>query len=135
MNPARLDISNPQIAAAWLGAFIDGEGTVQARLIGNRKAWVRNVQIANQDEALIRVAVRCCKVLGIDYGVYPRRTNGFSQAEILILCIMRRRSFEILYEQVPISSLKKRQALRTIIKSYRQDEPYRSPRKKGRSVL
>ena len=116
------------VAAAYLAAMIDGEGTV-ARFNGDRGRDARFVAISNTDHALIAAIEECCNTLGITYtvndespaGARSRKYNHWTP--IRQVRIYGQRNFRLLLAVVPIQAPGKQARLRRLVDSYVIPQP------------
>lgn len=119
--------ANDEQAAFYLGAMIDGEGSVIWRPETEKRASIdREVRISNTDEDILCAIREACDRLGISFGEYLQvGRDERHPKDCWTIRINGRVNFARIAEVVPIASSRKRAALERITSSYRFARPDR----------
>lgn len=108
-------------AAAWLAAFIDGEGCVYVKsyVRKGRTKWLRLMTVTNTELDLIEAAAEACDLLGITYtrGEGPPKGDPKHKYRYW-LEVQGQLGFRILRNSVPMRSTRKVEKLDQILATY-----------------
>ena len=108
-------------AAAYLAGIIDGEGTIGR--YGKDGIQSRRVSICGTESDIMSAVGEALTVLELPYSVsyaeYPPELGWASRIDIYIRG--GRKSFQRLYEVVPIQSARKKRLLEDLLQSYRPE--------------
>jgi hypothetical protein len=113
-------------AAAWLGGFVDGEGSVvlTTKSRDRRRAkrsyfWERYIEFSNTDPSLIEASRDALTVLGIRHAVYtPKRPKNPNWSQAWIVIIRGRQELQKFAELVPIQAGHKKAVLARALATY-----------------
>lgn len=111
--------SSKEEAATFLGAIIDGEGSVGFRSVKGTRGFARDVRITNTDHGLLDHCVEACRMLGIECSVYDRSSRSrLGTKPISDLVIVGRENLLRLREVVKLRSQVKEEKLDSLLSSY-----------------
>lgn len=119
---------NRELAAAYLGGLIDGEGCVYFRRQGT--SAVRAVTIVNTDKSIVHACQRAYDALGIYYTVgslncRARKDQGLKPG--WRIRVHAQRGFLSIYREIPIQSEAKQRKLKQVLKSFKRPKISRLP--------
>jgi hypothetical protein len=114
---------NDDEAAGYLGAIIDGEGTVTFRSVP--RGYDRRITIYNTEESIIDAATAALAQLGIAFRVYeinrtprPEHLIVSKTDSITHIVISRKENLELVLAKVPIKSDRKLNTLKSAVATY-----------------
>jgi hypothetical protein len=107
-------------ASAYLAGMIDGEGNVGA--YGKDPKRGRVIKITNCDTGLIDACAGCCDILSITYHVKQHHNSRVNQNPAWVILIYGRDNFGKA-ARLPLQSAKKREAIQSLAKTFRNPVP------------
>ena len=119
--------------AAYLAAFVDGEGHIGCHR--NKRGTARVISVCNTDPDLIAAVVQICKDLGFDPTTQfrePEKPGWLPKTTILIAT--NRTAYQQFSDLIPIASGRKQAALADILASYLTKEEIAEHKRNGFST-
>lgn len=112
----------PEQKAAYIAAFIDGEGTVSLRKRKGKNReehWFRAISFVNTEKKLFDTVVGFCNDLGFEISIYFRDHENPKYLRTYVGHILGgKKAFEIFNRIIPLQHPRKKQDAKGITQSY-----------------
>jgi len=121
--------------AAYLAAFVDGEGCISAAKIKKTGHYVREIVVVNTDKSLIDAVINICRDLELPTGVYFVKRKPPNNDIWRIRISGGKEVFYRFQQIIPLQSERKKDRLRDLILSYEDRDELTRKRRTGREIL
>lgn len=117
--------------AAYLAAFIDGEGHIGLSVIKKTGCFTREITCNNTDKALIDAVAQMFRDLNFSIAMYHMNRNFPNQPQWKIRLGANKATFERFLRIIPLQCPRKVTVLKQLIDSYRNPAAVRDQRRNG----
>lgn len=120
--------------AAYIAAFIDGEGHIGLSRIKKTGYYTREITTINTDKALIDAFVAMCQSLGFPTSVYFVERQPPEKDIWRVRLAGSREVYERFEQLIPLQAPRKKTRLRQLIESYEDRDALTLRRRKGDEI-
>ena len=120
--------------AAWIAAFVDGEGCIALSRVKKTGYYIREIVVVNTDKFLIDAYVRMCTDLGFPTCMYFKTRAPPEKDVWTVRLSASKQVFEKFYQLIPLQTPRKKARIRDLIDSYADPDALTSKRRKGEEI-